>query len=140
MKYLWLLLTLGLTVGIFYISSQPMAVNGQVSRGLADMLVGFCNAAGFSLGANPEYTIRKLAHFLEFLLLAYLWCKTYSSFYVSANMSSGYILFLCLFTAVLDEFIQLHSQGRSSQITDVLLDFSAAFCAWLMYRIYYWSK
>lgn len=140
MKYVWLLLALGLTVGIFYVSSQPAAINGQLSGSLTDIIVGFCNAAGISLGKNPEHTIRKLAHFLEFALLAYLWCKTYSSFYVSVNMSTGYILFICLFTAVLDEFVQLHSPGRSCQVTDVLLDFSGAFCSWLMYRIYYWSK
>lgn len=140
MKYLWLLFALGFTVIIFYVSSQPAAINGQLSSGLTDIIAGFCNAAGISLGNNAEYTIRKLAHFLEYVFLAYLWCKTYSNFHVSVNMSTGYILFICIFTAVLDEFVQLHTPGRSCLITDILLDFSAAFCSWLMYRIYHLSK
>lgn len=140
MKYIWLILALLLTLLIFFMSSRTGGSSGNLSAAIAREIIAVCSAAGIALEGDVEHLLRKLAHFVEFALLAYLWCKTYSSFYVSVNMSTGYILFICLFTAVLDEFIQLHTPGRSSMIKDVLLDFSGAFCSWLMYRIYHWQK
>jgi VanZ family protein len=40
--------------------------------------------------------------------------------------------FVCLATAVIDEFIQYFSPGRSAEVRDVLLDFSGAFLGVLM--------
>ena len=140
MKYIWLILALLLTILIFFMSSRTGASSGSLSGAIAREIIAICTAAGVSLTGDVEHTLRKLAHLLEFALLAYFWCKTYSNFGVSVNMSTGYILFICLFTAVLDEFVQLHTPGRTCLITDVLLDFSGAFCSWMMYRIYHWRR
>lgn len=95
---------------------------------------------GMSYDGNLEYTIRKLAHFLEFGGQSWLLCKTYSEFYVSKRTAAGYILFFGLLTAVVDEYIQFFTPGRECRVTDVLLDFSGTFCMWLSYRIYQWTK
>lgn len=61
-----------------------------------------------------SHIIRKLAHFTEFFILgifSYIGYKYYSIIFVVA-------------TAVLDEFIQLFVDGRTSSIIDVLIDVS----------------
>lgn len=138
MKYFWLLLALVLTCVIFINSSLPASESARISGWAAQVIDKFCAVLGIYLSGDTEYLLRKLAHFLEFAFLGLLWCKTFAGFHVSNRAATGYILFLCLFTAAVDEYIQLFSLGRSSLVRDVLLDFSGAFCAWLWYRIWQW--
>lgn len=138
MKYLWLLLALVLTCVIFINSSLPASESAKISGWGAQIIDKFCVMLGIYFSGDTEYLLRKLAHFLEFTFLGLLWCKTFASFHVSNRAATGYILFLCLFIAVVDEYIQLFSLGRSSLVRDILLDFSGAFCAWLWYRIWQW--
>ncbi len=140
MKYLWLLLTAALILLIFYNSSLPGQESGRLSAWLAGLVTSAAQLLHVALTGDVEHHIRKLAHFCEFACLSWLMCKTFAAFSVSHNESAGYILFFCLLVAVLDEYIQLAAAGRSSQVTDVLLDFSGAFCMWLGWRIWQWSK
>ena len=104
-----------------------------------------CSDAAFAqhldihLAGDVEHHIRKMAHFCEFALLGLLLCHSFSVLGVSNRTATGYILFLALFAAVLDEYIQSFSPGRACRVKDVLLDFSGVFCAWLEYRIWEWS-
>ena len=132
MRYFWLLLVVVLTAVIFVNSSLPATESGKLSGFVAQFVA--------QLSQLLEHTIRKLAHFLEFACLGLLWCKTFASFRVSNRTSTGYILLLCLLTAVTDEYIQLFSLGREGRVMDVLLDFSGAACAWLWYRIVQWCE
>lgn len=91
------------------------------------------------LVGDTEHYIRKLAHFCEFALLGLLLCRSFSAFGVKNFAATGYILFLGLLTAVIDEYIQSFSPGRGSMVKDVLLDFAGVFCAWLEYRIWQWG-
>ena len=82
-----------------------------------------------SIGINAEltdYIIRKSAHFCEFALLGFLtlWTSYAKNKKIIKNlMSCG---FICLITAVVDELVQIGSEGRSAEVTDVALDFSGA--------------
>lgn len=82
-----------------------------------------------SIGINAElsdYIIRKSAHFCEFALLGLLcmWCSYIKTKNIVHNfMPAG---FVCLATAVVDELIQINSEGRSAEVTDVALDFFGA--------------
>ena len=62
-----------------------------------------------------EHIVRKLAHVLEFALLGFLGVNAVSRYKISAVV--------CLFVAVIDEFIQKFSPGRSSQYSDIILDY-----------------
>lgn len=70
-----------------------------------------------------DHFVRKLAHFCEYALEGFwlmLCLRVYTRHFVrhiSWPILGG------LFTALCDETIQLFSDGRSSQITDVWLDF-----------------
>ena len=138
MRYFWLLLVVVLTVVIFVNSSLPATESGKLSGFVAQFVAQLSQLLDIELKGDVEHTIRKLAHFLEFACLGLLWCKTFASFRVSNRTSTGYILLLCLLTAVTDEYIQLFSLGREGKVMDVLLDFSGAACAWLWYRIVQW--
>ena len=140
MRYFWLLLVVVLTAVIFVNSSLPATESGKLSGFVAQFVAQLSQLLDITLTGNVEHTIRKLAHFLEFACLGLLWCKTFASFRVSNRTSTGYILLLCLLTAVTDEYIQLFSLGREGKVMDVLLDFSGAACAWLWYRIVQWCE
>ena len=140
MRYFWLLLVVVLTVVIFVNSSLPATESGKISGFVAQFVAQLSQLLDIELKGDVEHTIRKLAHFLEFACLGLLWCKTFASFRVSNRTSTGYILLLCLLTAVTDEYIQLFSLGREGRVMDVLLDFSGAACAWLWYRIVQWCE
>lgn len=140
MRYFWLLLVVVLTAVIFVNSSLPATESGKLSGFVAQFVVQLSQLLDIELKGDVEHTIRKLAHFLEFACLGLLWCKTFASFRVSNRTSTGYILLLCLLTAVTDEYIQLFSLGREGKVMDVLLDFSGAACAWLWYRIVQWCE
>ena len=140
MRYFWLLLVVVLTVVIFVNSSLPATESGKLSGFVAQFVAQLSQLLDITLKGDVEHTIRKLAHFLEFACLGLLWCKTFASFRVSNRTSTGYILLLCLLTAVTDEYIQIFSLGREGKVMDVLLDFSGAACAWLWYRIVQWCE
>ena len=140
MRYFWLLLVVVLTAVIFVNSSLPATESGKLSGFVAQFVAQLSQLLDIELKGDVEHTIRKLAHFLEFACLGLLWCKTFASFRVSNRTSTGYILLLCLLTAVTDEYIQLFSLGREGKVMAVLLDFSGAACAWLWYRIVQWCE
>ena len=87
-----------------------------------------------------EARLRKLAHFVEFAVLAMIIVNTFISWRVSNRVASGYILFLGLAVAVADEYIQLSVPGRTAQVTDIVLDFCGVFIIWLCREIWLWSK
>lgn len=140
-KMLWLLLSLVIVGFIFYNSSLPAVQSDNASHLLASLIAGLAAKLQVTLPtADLNHDLRKLAHFTEFLLLGLTLCNTYSEFHVANRTANGYIFFFSLAVAVTDEYIQLFSPGRSSQVTDVLLDFSGAFVGWLAYKVWYWIK
>ena len=88
----------------------------------------FINSVFSDFGFEFEFTenfVRKCAHFAEYFVLAVSLFITYV-LYIKKHLS---VLIATLSTglaiACIDETIQLFSNGRSSQISDVILDFSA---------------
>jgi len=72
--------------------------------------------------------VRKTAHFCLYAvlgLLVFLLCKSYGYIFLKAMWIS---LLSCALYAFSDEIHQLFSDGRSCQVTDVLLDTTGAFC------------
>lgn len=73
-----------------------------------------------------ESGIRKLGHFSEFMvlgLLTMLCVRVYTRKYLRHVFIP---LFVSLAAGVTDEMIQLTSSGRSSEVRDVVIDFSGA--------------
>lgn len=95
------------------------------SNNVLYFFMGFFKNIGISSELG-DYIIRKSAHFCEFALLGLLciWCSYIKNKVIIKNlMPAG---FVCLSTAVVDELIQINSEGRSAEVTDVALDFFGA--------------
>lgn len=139
-KIFWILILAIFTAMIFYCSSMPMSESGRLS-GLAEGLVAqLLQLIDVDAGGDLEHRLRKLTHFIAFAVQGLLLCKVFLVNRMSNYAANGYILFLGLLTAVVDEYIQSFSAGRTSLVNDVLLDFSGLFSAWLGCRIWQWSK
>ena len=85
--------------------------------------------------------LRKNAHAFEYLILALLICN---AFFYNKHIGRDiiiYILFICLFYAVTDELHQLFVVGRTSSVSDVLIDFSGSLVGmgiyYFVYYVYY---
>lgn len=140
MRYVWLLLTLIMVAIIWGNSLLPGDESLRVSGVITTILNAIGNALSITFNWDVEHVVRKLGHFIEFAFLGWLLCRTYEEFHVGHRAATGYIFFFCLFVAVLDEYIQSFSPGRSALIKDVLLDFSGSFCAWLSVRFWSWAR
>ena len=94
-------------------------------------------------GIITEHMLRKAAHFTEYMLLGIAACYDARRLGMKGFFSAVLPMYLCLFTAVVDESIQLFSSGRSSLLTDVWIDHSGsligvaiAFIVLKFYRLY----
>lgn len=112
-------LVLLISVFIFVNSSMDYEASHSSSGAIADII-----RPGESLAdrEQTEFTIRKLAHLVEYFALAVsatALCLSVDRFY--GRKFYGYALFYSLLVAVLDEYIQSFT-GRGSAVSDILLD------------------
>ena len=126
-----ILFTLALIWAVVFIFSNSMEV-AQVSSAHSNEVLALVNPilAKVNLGPLTSHQIRKLAHFAEYTLLGFLamlCLRVYTRRFVR---HISWPLLFGLLVANTDETIQLLMAGRSSQLTDVLIDFSGV-CAGL---------
>lgn len=106
-------------------SALPAEISGKISASLSTFLARLVNHL-FPIGITPSgggaYLLRKLAHFAEFAWLGL--CLTWLSDILSQQGIHRLTMpaFFGLLTAVVDETIQIFSQGRSSSLVDVWID------------------
>ena len=118
------LFTLALAGCIWFIFSNSMAVADVSSGRVLQLLQAVLRRLGHPALAQrlTMHIVRKMAHFCEYTLegfLLMLCMRVYSRRplrHITVPMLAGVL------TALTDETIQLFSQGRSSQVTDVWLD------------------
>ena len=125
-KILSIILAFAVTFMIFYYSSETASVSTQTSQFVFNELNELAHTLGLSLSFLDGSPIRKDAHFTEYFLQGILLCAAFSICSLKRRTYLGYVLFFCLFTAVCDEYSQLFSPGRSSEVADVLLDFKGS--------------
>lgn len=83
--------------------------------------------------------LRKNAHAFEYFILAILVSSLLFSFNTQGKSALIYIMFICLFYAVTDEFHQIFVSGRTSSVSDVLIDFLGSFVGMVMYYGFYYK-
>ena len=98
-------------------SMMPATKSGSESNFLADWLMQY-------IPWMDDYVIRKVAHFMEYLVLGGLMLGAFPARGRAAVIETVFAGFL---VALIDETIQLFAPGRSGQIKDVWLD-GAGFC------------
>jgi len=141
-KILCILLVFAVTFMIFHYSSETLAVSTQTSQIVFNELNEMAQAMGWSFDFLDGSPIRKDAHFTEYFLQGILLCAVFSICSLKRRTYLGYVLFFCLFTAVCDEYLQLFSPGRTSEVADVLLDFKGSVSGILSFLLlqYIWQR
>lgn len=118
LSFLWLLF-------IFSNSLDNGVESGQKSSSVTQFVNEVLHTVGFKATISHA-AIRTLAHFGEFAILAVLVCLTLS--FAPKKLSPLLSAPICLVCASADEFLQLFSDGRAMQLTDVLTDTLGAIC------------
>ena len=126
-------------VYVMFIFSQSL-MNSTASDSESMGLTAVVNSWFSSLGINivlENGFMRKLAHFAEFFVLGVLTVVTSRCYTKTPSKYLFVQLFSTLAAAVTDEYIQLYSDGRSGQVTDVALDFAGSLCGILITTFIY---
>jgi len=120
MKYLYLSISIALTLFAFAMSFQT----GEVSSGISESFSLTLYNIFISLfkGSNTSFEtfhtwIRKLAHITEYFFLGVFWLITIIKLRVPMN----YALLIGILIACIDEGIQLLTPDRGPSIIDILL-------------------
>lgn len=100
-------------------SMMPADLSKQESGGLLALLIGW-------FPFLTDHMIRKLAHFAEYAVLGGLLFGATAG----GKRSPAFPPLAGLLSALTDETIQLFTEGRSGQISDVWLDFSGFLLIW----------
>ena len=87
--------------------------------------------------SDINYYVRKNAHFFQYLILSILMCSAVREFKLYEMSEIFLILFLILLFPVADEFIQKYIPGRTSNVFDVVIDFSGGILGMLLSYIFY---
>ena len=145
--------TLALIGCIAFIFSNSMKI-ASVSTVSSSRVLTLLQAALRRLGHPAlaqrltDHIVRKLAHFCEYALEGFLLTLCLRVYTRHFFVHISWPILGGLLTALTDETIQMFSDGRSSQLTDVWLDFSGVmagilvglFClalcrmCWLLYK------
>ena len=115
---------------IFYNSFQSADESTVRSTGLREAINSILRTLGIGWELT-EHVIRKMAHFAEFFVLGALLSATALA-YVPRPKILPTSLGVGIAVAVTDELIQSGSEGRSTQVSDMLLDVSAVLTAVLI--------
>ncbi len=140
-KYIFFILTIVWMIVIFTFSNSPGEESGEISRGVGGL---FCQifvpgyeemvfAEQEELALLLDHPIRKLAHFMEYMILGALMVGIPKFTVKSDYWKHGLIVwaFACLY-AISDEIHQLFVPGRCGALKDVLLDSVGAFVGVLL--------
>lgn len=125
---------------IFSFSLQSGDESGKLSGGIVAWIVSLFFPEDFAHIELVHFLVRKAAHFTEYFILGVLLSLTVREAKWKRVLLAPWILGTLV--ACCDETIQLFSDGRAGQITDVMLDSSGVFtgCIMLMLMLLWWSR
>lgn len=132
-KLRWLtLLSVFWIAVIFSFSLQSGDESGKLSSGIVAWFVGLFFPEDFAHIELVHFLVRKAAHFTEYFILGVLLSLTVREAKWKRILLAPWLMGTCV--ACCDETIQLFSDGRAGQITDVMIDSSGVFtgCVILM--------
>lgn len=108
---------------IFINSSQNGVKSHKESIKFAHEIFGFiCKYVNVNT-SNEDFIVRKCAHGFEFMVLAIVLMICISMFNFKKRNIIIFTLLIVLIIAICDETFQLFIPGRTSNRTDVLIDF-----------------
>lgn len=106
-------------------SLQPAVESESLSVFLASLVKTIFEFCHFHMSIGVlDHVVRKSAHFTEFALQGFLIYKSLLMFRVRHGVKMTIVI--GILTAIIDETIQIFVPGRSSRVTDVILDTAGA--------------
>lgn len=120
--FLWMIL-------IFNLSSQVVTQSDRLSKGIANINIGTIEkvAPGSHFDITQfDHVVRKNAHFFVYLVLSVLVMDAMRRSGLKGVRMVIVALGICILYGMSDEIHQLFVPGRSSQISDVLIDSAGA--------------
>ena len=106
-------------------AEQAGAKRGTVVEVIESVATGLSGKV-VKLNKDQLTTVSKMAHVTEFALFAFFFSSTLALRGKSLRYSFYQIHFCTLFCALSDEYLQSFSAGRSSSLTDCMVDLSGA--------------
>ena len=116
------LLSIVWIIVIFSFSLQSGEESGELSGGIVAWIVGLFFPEDFTHIELVHFLVRKAAHFTEYFILGGLLSLTIREAKWNRVMLAPWVMGTLV--ACCDETIQLFSEGRAGQITDVMIDSS----------------
>ena len=110
---------------IFSFSLQNGEESGKLSGGIVAWFVGLFFPEDFAHIELVHFLVRKAAHFTEYFILGNLLSLTVREAKWKKVLLAPWLMGTMV--ACCDETIQLFSDGRAGQITDVMIDSSGVF-------------
>lgn len=147
---------------IFYLSGEPGKVSNEKSLTVVDYIKKLYVTSGINRSStdsankevfnSPQKTkvntkaetavdkklnviVRKSGHYIEYLVLSIILSSIIIKVKYKSIIGVIPVLFICLFIAVLDEYYQSFT-GRTSKVSDVLIDFGGAITGVLLCVVY----
>lgn len=123
-KNIWIWFVIIIYIGFIFHNSLTIAtVSEDTSLDVAKLLLRILNH--FTLYTSDimhfNHYVRKLAHFLEYAGLGFLIGLAMQICPIFKKKSLNFVLFL-VFVPVIDECLQYFTEGRSCQVSDMILD------------------
>ncbi len=122
LKFIFPVLTVACVAFIWLHSTMDGVLSADESGGLLEVIKAVLEFLPF-VGGLTEHILRKLAHFTEFTTLGLLLATDTLLFLSNPTKKMNIPAFAGLLVALTDETIQFFIPGRSSQVTDVWIDF-----------------
>jgi VanZ family protein len=137
---------------IFYLGTESSSVSNGKSLMIVKVIRPYYEAfkeeilskgkSSISLSADKvdkklNVYVRKTGHLMEYFVLGLIVCSVLFSIELKGKVGLGYILFICLFCGVLDEFNQSFIR-RTSSVSDVLIDFTGSCLGILVFYNFYY--
>jgi VanZ family protein len=121
-KIIFPVLTIACVAFIWIHSTMDGVQSADESGGLLETIKALLSFMPFAADLT-EHILRKLAHFTEFSILGFLLATDTLLFMSNPIKKMNIPAFVGLLVALTDETIQFFIPGRSSQVTDVWIDF-----------------
>ncbi len=125
---------------IFYNGTRQGEVSQKSSKQLVKIVTRFVNLPSTTLDSTMvklsdlNFYVRKNAHFFQYLIFSILLCSAIRQFKLRKSSEIFLLLFLLLFFPVIDEVIQKYVPGRTSNVSDVIIDFSGGVLGILIFN------
>jgi len=139
-RWIWTL-TVILYVGfIFHNSLTPADESSRQSGGVLQIILQFVEWLGMEGSWITEHLVRKTAHFAEYTLLGILLGTALRQYPAGVAMRRILQCWVGNVIPLVDETLQLFTEGRSGQISDVWLDMAGVFAGFCLIGMMFWMK